>query len=188
MASIGLEWAPRQDRLKHCHRTESQFSILQNKFCRIRRRILQNKFCETESCKSEFCRQNPAGRILQNDDEEILQDRILQNTFCKTKFCKTNSVENEPKIRISFRILFINLRSKTHCRMNGDSDDFWLDRPEEWWLVDIVSIGRSPAERTCSRTIDAQERYISLLELTLTSRNSDEGFHHFVYFGPGIVI
>ena len=103
-----------------CYRTESQFRILQNKLCRIRRRILQNKFCETESCKSEFCRQNPAGRILQNDDEEILQDRILQNTFCKTKFCKTNSVENEPKIRISFRILFINLRSKTHCRMNGD--------------------------------------------------------------------
>jgi len=77
MASIRLGWAPRHDRLKHCYRTESQFRILQNKLCRIRRRILQNKFCKTESCKSEFCRQNPAGRILQNDDEEILQDRIL---------------------------------------------------------------------------------------------------------------
>jgi len=56
MASIGLGWAPRQDRLKHCYKTESQVRILQNLFCRKRRRILQNKFCKTEFCKSEFCK------------------------------------------------------------------------------------------------------------------------------------
>ena len=74
MASIGLGWAPRQDRLKHCYKTESQVRILQNLFCRKRRRILQNKFCKTEFCKSEFCKpefcrtssawQNSARQIL----------------------------------------------------------------------------------------------------------------------------
>ena len=77
---------------------------------------------DEESCRTSFARQNSASqnsashnsaeRVLQNDDEEI-----LQNEFCMTKFCKTNSAENEPKTRISFGILFKNLRSKTHCRI-----------------------------------------------------------------------
>ena len=72
--------------------------------------------------------QNSAEQILQKTTKNlaeqdrilqvrILQGRILQNEFCKIKFCKTNSVENEPKTRISFGILFKNLRSKTHCRI-----------------------------------------------------------------------
>ena len=70
IASIGLGWALRQDRVEHCYKTESQVRILQNKFCRKRRRILQTEFCKSEFCKPEFCR--------------------MSSEFCRTttkKFC-----------------------------------------------------------------------------------------------------
>ena len=67
IASIGLGWAPRQDRLKHCYKTESQVRILQKTTKNLAEQVLQDR---------------------------ILQARILQNEFCRTttkKFCWTSS-------------------------------------------------------------------------------------------------